>query len=774
MEDALLAVAPALTAAGTYRHVLSGTWEFVYDDNYNFVDILELSWDRLKWYFSEAMVLGVYEPLSLTLKALVVHQSGWDPHAFHNLACALHAVNSIGAYFVGRFTLAFLLGLNKRNLPFGIRLGCAIASSLFACQPSCVQTVCWVSCLPYLFAAFFAQLSMLSLIRALSLDSASRCTTSLSLLFWRGISTLCYAAALLCKTAALPVVVVLCALDYAASSGCRSVQDSAVVIQPSLISPFKWALHTLAKQFLSIGIAVAALYKGTSGYHLEELVRLSTKETLLRACYLVLFYVAKIVDPWHDFNLMQLMPYDGIQGFLTHCHVCAAVLLVCVLWIAWAVLTGLRPLNQHELARRRRGTLGWLVACYVVMIAPGLGLHSHTSDQLYGDRYLYLPTALLLAPFGGIVFERILAPLNLESKVEQNLRSQAAFLPCVAAILASILVAFHVQRSSTSIDHWRNNRDLWAYATRVQSWNHRWWYHYAQELADSGWPALERPLRAQAVAALEEAWKIYPAVYVGIARAEHLHELGNYSEAVLAWEGALKHHSVDFENQSSGRLIQLPSEKYRILCGLGRSRLHAHDPMGAAKALAECLNIYPKHTAAVCTRRQEHAHAYVNRSMPNGVWWHQATGARGKPGVLCAMPTCARGCLFFYAGLAYFDMQHWTDSARAFQEAYNQRYTPTQAFLAWGVSLQKLGNEKGAQDVWKAALQASPPPSQEDQRTLRANLRTLDRSFALRAASGLQGWTKATSKKQSGEKSGKKKRRASQGRRRKDKKASSI
>jgi hypothetical protein len=31
-----------------------GTWEFVYDDNHNFVDILELSYERLRWYFTEA------------------------------------------------------------------------------------------------------------------------------------------------------------------------------------------------------------------------------------------------------------------------------------------------------------------------------------------------------------------------------------------------------------------------------------------------------------------------------------------------------------------------------------------------------------------------------------------------------------------------------------------------------------------------------------------------------------------------------------------------
>ena len=43
----------------------SGTWEFVYDDNHNFVDILELSAERLRWYFEEAMILGVYEPLSM-------------------------------------------------------------------------------------------------------------------------------------------------------------------------------------------------------------------------------------------------------------------------------------------------------------------------------------------------------------------------------------------------------------------------------------------------------------------------------------------------------------------------------------------------------------------------------------------------------------------------------------------------------------------------------------------------------------------------------------
>lgn len=736
MLDMAYAMLPALTGLLAFRRVFSGPWEFVYDDNHNFIDILELSHKQVKWYFTEAMVLGVYEPLSLTLKALFVTFFGWDPTAFHLLAVALHIVNATLAFFLGQSLLSLLRPVQVRFGAFGSAVGCAIGASLFACHPGAVQTVCWVSCLPYLFAALFSLMSLISLLKALRHAPSNSCAGKAASLCWRVVSMVQAVAAMLCKAAAIPLVVVLCAVEFAWLS--RDCTESSAVRRASSwcrnMLPCR-AVHSMLRQCVPLLVSAALLWKGTSGYHLEELVKLSSRETFLRACFLLVLYPGKVADPGHDFNVMQALPYDGINGVITECWLCAGLVTAGALWAARATLFTLDTSPARSAASPASGAMAWLLACYAALIAPGLGLHEHTADQLYADRYLYVPAALLLPPAAGLLGQ--LAASAWAASGPAGPASRVPLAALLAGLLGTAAAAYHVRRSGDSLDHWRSNQALWAHATQVQPWNHRWWYHYAQELADSSWPLQEPDLRRQALEALEKSMELRPAVYTSIAKSEHLHELGRFHDAVNAWEAALQHHSSDFERHSSGNLIQLPSEKYRILCGLGRARLHTRDFDGAKSALSECLRLYPKQVAAVCTRRQAHAHVYAARpALPPGVWWHQAPGERGKPGVLCSMPACTQGCLLYHQALAHFELREWKEAAAASQQAYDHRYAPAQGFLVWGAALYHLGDHANARTVWQAGLAAKPQPTPQEEAQLRGNLLALDRAHAEARAPG--------------------------------------
>merc|ERR1712046_481364 len=185
-------------------------------------------------------------------------------------------------------------------------------------------------------------------------------------------------------------------------------------------------------------------------------------------------------------------------------------------------------------------------------------------------------------------------------------------------------------------------------------------------------------------------------------------------------------HSSNFEKENANRLHQLPSERWRIMCGLGRSRYHAGKFQDAKKYVAECLQLMPQAAAAACTRRQERAHVYAQRSsLPQGVWWHQATGSRGKPGVLCTMPQCGRGCFQYYSGLTSFQLSEWNEAAKSLQQAHNEKYNSPHGFLVWGMALYRLQNRKGARDVWKAALALTAPRTTPDETSqLHRNLLT--------------------------------------------------
>merc|ERR1712129_321037 len=145
--------------------------------------------------------------------------------------------------------------------------------------------------------------------------------------------------------------------------------------------------------------------------------------------------------------------------------------------------------------------------------------------------------------------------------------------------------------------------------------------------------------------------------------------------------------------------------------------------------LGACLKIHPNHTAAVCTRRQAASHIYAEQTkLPQGVWWHVHPGERGKPGVLCAMSACGRGCLAFYKGMAHFQLQEWQAAAASLQEAHQNRYNPAQLFLAWGAAYHHLGSADGARQVWQAGLQqAQPKPTASEESQLRNNLLALQK-----------------------------------------------
>jgi hypothetical protein len=117
MVRALISAAVAIAVCLTYLPLLSSGRSFVaYDDEYNFEEQgWELSWAKLRWIWTDGVVLGVYEPVSLMFKWLVFMPSGGvaSASAIARAAFILHAGNALGTFWLLCLAFDTLISLSK-------------------------------------------------------------------------------------------------------------------------------------------------------------------------------------------------------------------------------------------------------------------------------------------------------------------------------------------------------------------------------------------------------------------------------------------------------------------------------------------------------------------------------------------------------------------------------------------------------------------------------------------------------------------------------------
>mmetsp|Transcript_43464 Transcript_43464/g.132240 ORF Transcript_43464/g.132240 Transcript_43464/m.132240 type:complete len:815 (-) Transcript_43464:747-3191(-) len=84
-------------------------WEYLWDDRKNYVNnirVHSLSLSNIYWAFTDGVVLGVYEPVSLIIKQLLHAFIAVDPRTYRVITLSVHAVNIFLAFHVSRRFLA--------------------------------------------------------------------------------------------------------------------------------------------------------------------------------------------------------------------------------------------------------------------------------------------------------------------------------------------------------------------------------------------------------------------------------------------------------------------------------------------------------------------------------------------------------------------------------------------------------------------------------------------------------------------------------------------
>ena len=114
-------------------------------------DIRELGWANIEKIFSSTYV-GMYQPLTTLVNAVIYSFSQLNPFAYHLLALILHLLNSI---------LVFVL-LRKFLQDPAVSL---LLTGIFCLHPMQVESVAWVSASSSLLFGFFYLLALWNYLR---------------------------------------------------------------------------------------------------------------------------------------------------------------------------------------------------------------------------------------------------------------------------------------------------------------------------------------------------------------------------------------------------------------------------------------------------------------------------------------------------------------------------------------------------------------------------------------------------------------------------------
>jgi hypothetical protein len=254
-----------------------------YDDRGNFLEngsFRGLGWPQLVWAWTTPHV-GVYEPLGWMLLEAEYQAWGLDPRGYHIASLALYSLVTIALYGLTVAAVALSRPGLWRDNPGTVRACACLAVGLYAVHPLRVQAVAWASCQSYVVCGLFSVLTVLAYLRAH--DDSPRVRRG-----WLVGSFLLYAAALLSKAPAITLPAVLLVLD---------------VYPLGRLGPGRWRgpvarrIYREKVPFAALSVIFAALAVWARARAMTPVPGHGAEARIARACYNVVFYLAKTVAP---------------------------------------------------------------------------------------------------------------------------------------------------------------------------------------------------------------------------------------------------------------------------------------------------------------------------------------------------------------------------------------------------------------------------------------------------------------------------------------------
>jgi len=389
---AVLCVLVAALTAGTHWPVLTAQ-ALSFDDNEFLTEnklVRNPGWESARRFATEVLepstVEGYYLPLTM-ISLMVDYALGGrseDLRQFHRTNLALHVLNTV-------LLVVLLYGL------FGQPVAAGLAGLLFGVHPLTVEPVAWIGERKTLLAMFFALLCLLVYVRYARRGGWG----------WLSVAAGLYVLAVLAKPTAVPLPVVLLALDFwplrrlvrgdaealagkppvaPGSTGRQAASGTRPPVAPGTGSKLSAAPGLTDRRsipqavekapFFVLAAAFAVLtvvsHGRTSGY-LGEAEAGAVRGPLLSA-YLVAFYLGKIIWPANLCSVYALPEPLELTNAAVLVALGVTVVVVAVTLVA---------------LRWTRAPLAALVI-FIAALSPTLGVLRY-SWVAASDKYVYLP-----------------------------------------------------------------------------------------------------------------------------------------------------------------------------------------------------------------------------------------------------------------------------------------------------------------------------------------------------------------------------------------------
>jgi Flp pilus assembly protein TadD len=502
---------------------------------------------NLTWIFG-AFHMGHYMPLTWVSYGLDYVVWGMDPFGYHLTNLIIHAANAALFFLIGVRLLAVAMPALRTEL-LGLRLAALTAALLFALHPLRVESVAWATERRDVLCAFFYLLAILAYLHAC--DGRARGERVARL--WYGAAIAAHAAALLSKSMAVSLPVVLLLLDIyplrrlTVDSGVLRTTDRRRVLTEKV--PF-FLLSTVGGL-----VAIAAIR------HIDNLTplnRLGILERLSITAYSLAFYMWKMLVP------LNLSPLYEIPESIRW-------------WDPAFALSSLVVLTVTVIAvrfRHRWPALAAVWASYIVILLPVSGI-AQNGPQIAADRYTYL-SGLGWALLSGAGLGAAWLAIRRRQPVSSAARR---LLPLV--LVSSVGLGVLTWRQA---EVWHDTEALWTHALAASP--------SAKAHEALGILLAERGRAADALAHYEESLRIKPSYGPGhVALGVALSEQGRVPEAISHYEEAARlmpRSAIPYNNlgtalAAQGRTVEA-IEQYREAVTRSPGDADIHNNLGRALA----------------------------------------------------------------------------------------------------------------------------------------------------------------------------------------------
>ncbi|MFH1419638.1 MAG: tetratricopeptide repeat protein [Planctomycetota bacterium] len=397
-----------------------------WDDDRNFLlntDYRGLSAANWQWAWS-TYHLGVWQPVGWLLLGLQYRIGAMAPATYHTASLIIHAANAALLYFLAASLLAAAMPAACNARPIGTRVCAAAAAMLFAAHPLRVEAIAWVSCQPYLPAAFFCLLGTWAYVHTQRPPSATR-RRRIGL----AITFVCYLLAVMSKAVAVSLPVLLLILDLYPLGRWQGRGQAN--------RPFRGLARLVIEKapFFAVAVVVSVWAAAAKDYSDTRvpLGDFDASARLAQAAYGLIFYLWKSIIP------TGLLPYYRLPGDIGLAH---ASFGLCGLGVL-ALTVGVVVMRQRWPAL----LAAW--GAYVVILIPNLGI-VQISQQTVADRYSYLAIMPVVILSAGAIF-----------KAWQHADVGRKVLRGALAIGIGLAAAGLVSASRRQVTVWHDSDRLW-------------------------------------------------------------------------------------------------------------------------------------------------------------------------------------------------------------------------------------------------------------------------------------------------------------------------